>query len=140
MKVAGVNDDLLFVYGTLRPGFPHPMARRLTAEATHVGAASAAGRLYRIADYPGFVPGAQGWVRGDLFRLARPDVTLAWLDDYEECAAHFPPPHEYRRERVRIEGAHGAAEVWTYVYALPVRNLVPIDGGDFLACARKDGG
>ncbi|MFD1105193.1 gamma-glutamylcyclotransferase family protein [Sphingobium olei] len=135
-----MTDDLLFVYGTLRKGCPHSRALRLAAEAAYVGAASASGHLYRVADYPGFVPGSEGRVCGDLFRLARPHVTLAWLDEYEECAPHFPAPHEYRRQRLTVDGPHGGAEAWTYVYALPVGNLEPIDGGDFLACAPKDGG
>lgn len=140
VKVAQMTDDLLFVYGTLRKGCPHPRALRLAAEAAYVGAASASGHLYRVADYPGFVPGSEGLVRGDLFRLVHAQATLAWLDDYEECASHFPPPQEYRRERLTVDGPHGEVEAWTYVYALPVGNLEPIDGGDFLACAPKDGG
>jgi gamma-glutamylcyclotransferase (GGCT)/AIG2-like uncharacterized protein YtfP len=135
-----VSDDLLFVYGTLRKGCPHPMALRLANEADYHGPASASGQLYRIVDYPGFVPASEGRVQGDLFRLFQADETLAWLDDYEECAPHFPTPQEYRRERLMVDGPCGAVEAWTYVYAPPVENLVQIEGGDFLACTSKDGG
>ncbi len=124
----------LFVYGTLRPGFDGPMARRLRVEAEHLGTVRTAGSLVMVADYPGFVPGGAGNVIGDLFALHDP-ATLDWLDAYEECAAHQPPPHEYRREIVWVTGRDGPVEAWTYVYAFPADGLGLIAGGDFLACA-----
>lgn len=130
---------LLFVYGTLRPGFGGPMARRLFAEAFHLGPARASGRLYAVADYPGFLPGEGGEVIGDLFALRDP-ATLDWLDAYEECTACHPLPHEYRREALWVVGREGPCRAWAYLYALPVGGLAPIEGGDFLACARPGGG
>src|SRR3546814_12945177 len=67
-----LNEPLLFVYGTLRPGCDDPMARWLRDAARHVGPAVAQGGLYRVAAYPGFVPGEAGDVAGDLFALADP--------------------------------------------------------------------
>lgn len=127
-----MGSDLLFVYGTLRAGFDGPMARRLVAEARHVGPASVAGVLLRVADYPGFVPGDAGRVTGDLLALDDADATLAWLDDYEQCAPHWPPPHEYRRDRRMVEGPDGPVDAWVYIYARPVAGLPVIAGGDFL--------
>ena len=122
----------LFVYGTLRAGFDGPMARRLGARARRTGPARARGALYRITDYPALAPGDAGWVTGDLFALADAAATLAWLDDYEECAPHFPEPHEYRRVRLAVEGPDGPVEAWAYVYARDVAGLERIVGGDFL--------
>lgn len=128
-----MGDAYLFVYGTLRTGFDGPMARRLRREARHVGSAFAKGALYRVAHYPGFVPGEEGRVPGDLFALPDAAATLAWLDLYEECAPHFPAPHEYRRERMGIEGPDGPVEAWVYVYARDIACLKRILSGDFLS-------
>ncbi|MEJ7934338.1 gamma-glutamylcyclotransferase family protein [Sphingobium sp. AN558] len=126
-------EPLLFVYGTLRPDHSGPVARWLRAAARHVGPAVAHGLLYRIADYPGFVPGPYGDVIGDLFALPDPAAILARLDDHEECSDRFPTPHEYRRELRTVITPVGSATAWVYVYAWDVSGLEPIAGGDFLA-------
>ncbi|AMK24624.1 gamma-glutamylcyclotransferase [Sphingobium sp. TB-6] len=128
-----LSEPLLFVYGTLRPGFDDPMAEWLGKVARHAGRAVARGRLYRVASYPAFVPGGSDEVSGDLFALADPAASLAVLDDYEECASHFPEPHEYRRERLTVRGENGPVEAWTYIYNWEVSALERIESGDFLA-------
>jgi gamma-glutamylcyclotransferase (GGCT)/AIG2-like uncharacterized protein YtfP len=125
--------DLLFVYGSLRPGSTSSMAMRLAGESRPLGRATISGRLYRVADYPGFVPGASGTVIGDLLALSTPAATLAWLDTYEECAPPFPQPWEYRRVLLEVTGPDGPALAFVYVYARPVTGLPLIEGGDFLA-------
>lgn len=85
-----------------------------------------------MGDYPAFLPGPEGQVIGDLLALSDPAATLAWLDAYEECAATYPEPHEYRREKLRVQGPDGLIVAWAYVYALPVTDLRLIAGGDFL--------
>lgn len=127
-----MSGALLFVYGTLRAGFDGPMARWLRGVAPVLGRATARGALYRVDTYPGFVPGDEGVVTGDLFALPDPAALLAQLDEYEECAAHFPEPHEYRRELVTVEGLDRPVEAWTYIYARDVAGLERIAGGDFL--------
>lgn len=109
------------------------MARWLESAARYAGSATMAGALYRVADYPGFVPDGAGLVRGDLFALPDPDGTLARLDAYEECSNQFPLPHEYRRERRAALTPDGAIDAWVYVYALDVTGLERIASGDFLA-------
>lgn len=127
-----MSASLLFVYGTLRPGFDGPMAGWLRSVARHAGPASAAGLLYHVTDYPGFVPGPDGRVMGDLFLLDDPDAILAVLDEHEECAAHFPEPREYRRERLIVHGPAGSVEAWTYVYAHDTVGLALVEEGDYL--------
>lgn len=85
-----------------------------------------------MGDYPAFLPGPEGQVIGDLFALTDAETTLAWLDAYEECAATYPEPHEYRREKLSVRGPDGPIVAWAYVYALPVTDLPLIAGGDFL--------
>ncbi|HJT40314.1 MAG TPA: gamma-glutamylcyclotransferase family protein [Sphingobium sp.] len=126
------EQQLLFVYGTLRRGFDGPMACWLASVSQYRGIARAQGRLYRIDHYPGFVPGGAHWVAGDLLALSDAPTILATLDAYEECAPHFPEPHEYRRERLLVESPSGPVAAWTYVYALDVGGLARIESGDFL--------
>lgn len=127
-------DAALFVYGTLRPAFDGDMARWLASAARWIGPASVGGMLYRVADYPGFVPGAAGRVAGDLFSL--PDAAvLARLDAYEACAPESPHPHEYHRKLLPVDTPTGPVYAWVYVYALSVTGHAVIDGGDFLAMA-----
>jgi gamma-glutamylcyclotransferase (GGCT)/AIG2-like uncharacterized protein YtfP len=100
------------------------------------GTATVRGRLYRIDNYPGFVPDeADGRVKGDLFELPDPDAVLALLDEYEECSARFPEPREYCRIVVRVETEGVPADAWAYAYAYvwPVRDDQRIESGDFLA-------
>lgn len=127
------SDPLLFVYGTLRPGFGGPMADWLKGVARHRGGAVAQGMLYRVDGYPAFVPGGSGQVAGDLFALPNAIAILAMLDEHEECAGHFPQPHEYRRERLTVQGGNGPVEAWTYIYNWDVGALALIGSGDFLA-------
>ena len=127
------SEALLFVYGTLRPGFGGEMAAWLAGVAEYRGRAVARGALYRVDYYPGFVPGEAGEVVGDLVLLRDAAALLPLIDAHEECTADFPEPHEYRRERLMVEGVMGAVEAWTYVYAYPVEGLARIVGGDFLA-------
>ena len=132
--------DHLFVYGTLRVGFDGPMALWLRRSAVFMGHATIGGALYRIADYPGLTLGPEGLVHGDVFALPDAAATLAVLDDYEECAAHHPLPHEYRRVRRTVQATAGPADAWVYLYAFDTTGLPLIAGGDFLACAaNRDG-
>jgi gamma-glutamylcyclotransferase (GGCT)/AIG2-like uncharacterized protein YtfP len=110
---------LLFVYGTLRPGSDVPLARRLAAEARHLGAARASGRLYDLGAYPGMTDGAPGErVTGDVFELADPARVLRVLDDYEGCGASDPPPHTFARVERRVVLADGR-ELAAWLYLAP---------------------
>lgn len=123
---------LLFVYGTLRVGCDGPMARWLRGVAQAVGQGYLAGCIYRVDDYPGFVPGEEGRVTGDLFALPDPAMILSKLDDYEQCSDQWPQPHEYRRERVMVTRSDGPVQAWTYIYTHDTSGLPMIVGGDFL--------
>jgi gamma-glutamylcyclotransferase (GGCT)/AIG2-like uncharacterized protein YtfP len=124
---------LLFVYGTLRFGFDGPMALWLRGVAHIMGQGHIAGHLYRVADYPGFVPGEEGRVTGDLFALPDSVTILTRLDGYEQCSDQWPRPHEYRREQVVVTTLDGPVEAWTYIYACDTSVLPVIKGGDFLS-------
>lgn len=125
--------DHLFVYGTLRRGSISPMAHWLATHASWTGAAQARGRLYALEGYPGFVPDpAAGWVQGDVFKIADDAPLFAGLDDYEECAAHNPEPHEYARVVIDVRMGTATIPAWTYVYRYSTDGVRRIESGDFL--------
>jgi gamma-glutamylcyclotransferase (GGCT)/AIG2-like uncharacterized protein YtfP len=126
----------LFVYGTLRAGSGHPMARVLTAHARPVGAGTVAGRLYDLGEYPGLVgPTAEGqWVRGEVYDLDDQAAVLDALDRYEGCAEGDPQPWGFVRRLavVALDGG-GELEAWAYEYRGPLEGARLIPLGDYLA-------
>ena len=74
--------EFLFVYGTLRSEFPHPLAKRLSTQAKFVGKGSTPGLLYDFGWYPGakFDPHARTHVIGEVFSLKNAERLLAELD------------------------------------------------------------
>ena len=116
----------LFVYGTLKSTFQNKFARRLAREATLLGPARMAGRLFRIRWYPGLRPAREStdWVTGELYRLRMPQRTLAALDRYEA--------KQYRR--VRREAVLANGEIlwcWVYLWGLPLSEHRRIVSGDW---------
>lgn len=109
--------DLLFVYGTLRSGFENAYARLLRSEADLLGPATVPGSIFRVKHYPAYKDAPQGEVRGELYRLHNPEMTLRVLDEYEG--------EEF--ERVVVNG------YWLYRYLPKPPASARILSGDFLA-------
>lgn len=113
---------LIFFYGSLTTALDHPMGQRLRREAELVGPATVAGRLYRASWYPGLKPAVADGERvyGEVYRLADPDGSLAWLDEYEGITRgglSAGESDEYVRARVVARTADGREhDVWTYIY------------------------
>ncbi|RMG53776.1 MAG: gamma-glutamylcyclotransferase [Gammaproteobacteria bacterium] len=132
-------NDRLFVYGTLLPGSPHPLARRLAAESDDLGPAQVPGLLYDLGGYPGLrhQPGTPARVQGRLLRLHDPGRSLPWLDAYEGCSPRDPRPHEYRRVELPVQTAQGdRVTAWAWLWqGLPRGRLIA--GGDWLASVSR---
>lgn len=121
------SPNLLFVYGTLRPALAVGRPRMLVGDLELVGAATVAGQLYDLGDYPGMVEG-EGVVHGDLLRVCD-EQRLAAFDAYEECGG---PDALFRREAVtavQADGTHAAA--WAYFYARSLDGARVIRHGDY---------
>jgi gamma-glutamylcyclotransferase (GGCT)/AIG2-like uncharacterized protein YtfP len=115
----------LFVYGTLRSG---QAARSLIAN--HVVAsqpATARGQMVALPDgYPGFLPGPEGQVVGEVVTLDELAAAFALLDAYEG--------DDFSRAMHEVELEGGTrAWVWCYLLARPDiagdGELIP--GGDW---------
>jgi gamma-glutamylcyclotransferase (GGCT)/AIG2-like uncharacterized protein YtfP len=123
----------LFVYGTLRSG---QAARSLIAN--HVAAAepaSARGRMFALSDgYPGFLPGPEGRVVGELMTLSDLAAALALIDAYEG--------DEFSRALQEVELGNGQM-VWAWCYVLASPALAEegehIPGGDWAEYLRGGG-
>jgi gamma-glutamylcyclotransferase (GGCT)/AIG2-like uncharacterized protein YtfP len=115
----------LFVYGTLRSG---QAARSLIAN--HVLAAvpaTARGRMFALPDgYPGFLPGTDGRVVGEMMTLSDLAAAFALLDAYEG--------EDFMRSLQEVELGDGTT-VWAWCYVLRTPALAeegePIPGGDW---------
>lgn len=129
---------LLFLYGTLMAGQPHPLARRLHAVLGPGEPGVIAGRMFALRDplgwYPAVVSG-EGVVCGMVHRAdGLDDALLAALDAYEEVVATGPG---YRRVEVIVsDGALAQAYLWHG--ALP-DGARPVAEGDFAAFLSRTG-
>ncbi|MEW6642479.1 MAG: gamma-glutamylcyclotransferase family protein [Pseudomonadota bacterium] len=124
----------LFVYGTLMRRVRHPMAALLAAQAEFVGEGRYAGRLYRVAHYPGVVPSQRpdDVVFGDVYRLRHPARLLRRLDVYEGATSQSRKPVQYVRALQTVTLADGGTlEAFVYLYNRPVARLSRIRHGRF---------
>ena len=129
--------DRLFVYGSLRSDALRERAEAkrafaaLEAGSELQGRAIVAGRLYAPSWFPGFVPGNDGQVKGEVWRIRDPEL-LAWLDGYEGEA--------YRREKLAaVHDAGSTVTAWVYRYVADLTGVSQIASGDYLDWTRNPG-
>jgi len=131
-----MNQEYLFVYGTLRRDIESEMYHLLARHADFIGDATYQGRLYRIDYYPGVIPSENPahQVKGDVYLLREHERLLSRLDEYEECGPRFAEPTEYVRERQEVVLCIGRKLIaWVYVYNRSTKGLPEITSGDFLS-------
>ena len=112
------DTDLLFVYGTLRRGFPlHHHLRRLGAEFVAAGKVQA--ELFDLGEFPGArkssKPGKA--VEGELYRLQRVENSLRVLDYVEGFSPRNPEKSLFQRATTEVTLPNGEQRVaWIYWY------------------------
>lgn len=136
--------EYLFVYGTLRKNGGSKWHTVLASGAEYLGEAYFQGRLFNVQAYPGLIesPLPEDRVLGEIYRLPARKASeidvLELLDDYEECSASFPEPHEYKRVQAFVTQVDGQTMLaWIYLYTRDVSNLQHIESGDYLAFLEK---
>jgi gamma-glutamylcyclotransferase (GGCT)/AIG2-like uncharacterized protein YtfP len=115
----------LFVYGTLRRVYGHPLHALIASHSVGSGEARVRGLLFDLGPYPGMTAEGDGFVHGELYEIdAEWPQIIAILDEYEGS--------EYRRELIEAElpsGEHVAA--WAYVLNVDTHGLRRIESGQF---------
>lgn len=114
--------DRLFVYGSLRTG---QAARSLIAD--HVIGSQAAtvnGKIYALAEgYPGYLPGQNGTVVGEVMVLGGLAAALALLDAFEG--------EDFVRALEEVTLIADGTQVWAWCYVLASPDLA--DGAPLVA-------
>jgi gamma-glutamylcyclotransferase (GGCT)/AIG2-like uncharacterized protein YtfP len=122
--------DLLFVYGTLRPGAA--MHGLIEGRVGVLGAATAPGRLVDLGAFPGLVDAVSpdDRVRGELCRIPADDrdALLDVLDRYEGP--------RFERGIAEVTGPEGAVEAWLYRWLGDATGRCVVPGGDYLRAIR----
>ena len=134
---AAAAENVLFVYGTLRHGGSHDMARLLPT-AVRISGARMRGRLFDLGDYPALVADATaGWVEGEIYAI--PEQGWSTLDALEDVVSATHPQGEYLRVWGSAHDAHGKPlQCQVYVANPAVMRLDrPIAGGDWIDYAMR---
>lgn len=129
-----MSDSYLFVYGTLMQKSGHAMHEKLKRHCEFICEAWMTGELYQIRYYPGVIESESviDRVYGEVYRLTEPRV-LAELDDFEECSAAFPEPHEYLRKEITVFITDNKTlTAWAYIYNHPLDKSKRISSGRFI--------
>jgi gamma-glutamylcyclotransferase (GGCT)/AIG2-like uncharacterized protein YtfP len=125
----------LFVYGSLRRGFLHPVFDYIRNHFTFVADGTVKGRLYDLGLYPAAVPDEDGKLIGELF-VANSEEDFNWaisqLDDYEGLNPEADETPLYRRERATVYYNNQEATAWIYWFNSSVEGKPLIESGDVM--------
>lgn len=126
----------LFVYGSLRRGFQHPVFDYIKNHFTFVSYATAKGKMYDLGTYPAAIPSTQGGeIVGELF-IANSEDDFNWaisqLDDYEGLNPEAGEQSIYKRELTVVTNASVETNAWIYWFNGDVTEKPVIESGDVL--------
>ena len=123
-----MSKHLVFVYGSLRRGNPHPMSVRFP-ESKFVAEAKARGTLYDLGAFTGMqTSGSISLVTGEAYEVD--DATLEQMDEFENSSHYL---------RKQIEIFLGAARQMGWVYEPDPKHYdfeTPISSGDWIEYSR----
>ena len=116
---------LLFVYGTLRKAFAHPMAQKLSRKAKHIGFAYVYAQLFDLGEYPGIVLSANNKHKtfGDLYLLEDTSF-IHELDEYEG--------EEYQKKQTLVYCNERSYHAYVYELIIPHHTFEMIPSGDYI--------
>lgn len=126
----------LFVYGSLRRGFPSPAYEYISRYFNHVSDGTVKGRLYDMGTYPAAVPDTGNrFIQGELYK-AKNEEEFSWamaqLDDYEGVNVEGDEVQLYRRELAEVNTGNGTVVAWMYWYNGAVAGKPVIESGDVI--------
>ena len=128
-----MNNDLLFVYGSLLDGH-NEFGQYLKRNSAFVSNGSFIGRLFDCGEYPGATADINGYtIKGSVYRLKSPALNLEMLDDYEGFGFEQEQPNLFVRNQITVSGIDQEFKCWVYLYNLSVAGSTEITSGDYLA-------
>ena len=132
-----MGNELLFVYGTLLTA-DNEYGLFLENNCRFYKQGKFKGRLYDIGHYPGAITDNTSctYVYGSIYEIINADEVFKILDEYEGIADNEPLPHEYIRQKIKIETNDDFIICWTYLYNWPVNHFKEIVSGDYLQHSR----
>ncbi len=126
----------LFVYGSLRKGFRHPMFQYIRDHFDFVGDARVKGLLYDLGEYPAGVPTTdEKYITGELYSVRNVEEfnwVIGQLDDYEGTVVEAGETALYRRSLATIYHNNRPTQAWIYWYNGDVAGKPVITSGDVL--------
>lgn len=126
----------LFVYGSLRRVFGHPLHDWLKQHARWVSEGTFGGKLVSLGAYPGAVPSTRpaDQVKGEVYEVLEAEPLFARLDEYEDVLPENPAASLYLRQIHEVElVSGGCVQAWVYVFNRPVVGLPWVASGDWVA-------
>ena len=131
-----MNNDLLFVYGSLLDG-DNEFGNYLMRNTDFVGPAFFKGRLYDCGEYPGAIADNSGYnIKGSIYQLRNATSALIILDDYEGFGVDQEQPNLFIRKLVTVSIDNKPIECWVYLYNLAIEVLTEITSGDYMAYSK----
>lgn len=125
----------LFVYGTLRKGFNHPMSKILADSANYIGKGTFSGLLFDRGPYPAAIAcdDKDCLVHGDVYELHEVNSILQVMDEYEGVGELLETGVTFERKQVEVRMEDGARHrAWVYLHSGYSEHFIPIEGGDYL--------
>lgn len=133
-----MNDaiHLLYVYGSLRSGFPGPAFQYIAPYFTKVADGKVKGKLYDLGEYPAALPTTdEAFIIGELYQANSAEEfswAIAQLDDYEGVHPEEGEEQLYERAATTIYTEKGEYTAWIYWYKCDVTDKPVIESGDVL--------
>jgi gamma-glutamylcyclotransferase (GGCT)/AIG2-like uncharacterized protein YtfP len=124
-----VSENLLFIYGSLLPGYMPESMAAICRNLKTVAPARTSGKLYDLGPYPGATIGGDSVILGQLVEV---DSEATWraLDEYEGCPRPGGPDGLYRRIRTLATLESGeTVDCWIYVYNHSLADARVVESG-----------
>ena len=108
-----MKKEKIFVYGTLRKGFP--LHTYLSDKARFIGKGTIGGRLYDLGTYPGVFSSEPGEVKGELYELEDGSKHLNILDQIEDFDPKNPESSLFIRALTEVRlSDNKTIQAWAY--------------------------
>ncbi len=123
----------VFVYGTLRRGFPLHYHLEQSAP-RFLGKGTIQARLYDLGEFPGALLSGNSadTVNGELYELTCAEEELRALDEVEEYDPERPEQSIFIRRTVEVQLEDGKrTEAWAYFLPGEPTRARPIPSGDY---------